>query len=346
MDADRIRRSLIISSQEEENLNNYLLKKFESYPIDKEALDKVLYLSATYKKSFDFNFDNIGEIISLKTRLELSSNKMEVYDKAAKAYIDIQLGKILIIIHDIINKLKLKVPDPVEREKIILKINEDLFPTKKSRSRRSDLRNVAAIPNVEKFYFLGIELLIEISRVVKDLNSSNPIEDIILESGIDYQNLDDLDEEKRSFMLKLGVNKIKFQKKSINIPSNILESVTKSFGIISEDSVKKVSNALKKGSSIIDVVDNFYFKQPKQLYSIEDIDMAPSWNRMEEVCLQLMDMIEDRIDDGRNQPNYSPERTAKMFKTLLFLIDALNAHWSKNWNNWSEVWESYDGASE
>lgn len=346
MDADKIRRNLIISDQEEERLNQYLLKKFESDPVDKEALDAALYLSLSYKRSDDFNYQELENIVALSKRLEISSTKMEKYDKAAKAYIDIQNGKLLTIIHDIKNKLKKQIPDPVEREKIILKINEDLFPTKKSKSRRSDLRNVASIPNVDKFYFLGIELLVEISRVAKGIVSNNPIEDILIESGISYDNFDTLDEDKIALMIKFGVNKIKFSKKAVNIPPQILETLTKSNGIVSEDSIKKVSNALKKGTSLIDAVDSVYLEKPKQVFYLEDIDVAPLWNRMEETCLQLMDMIEDRIEDGRNQPNYSPERTAKMFKTLKYLVDCLNSHWADTWPGWSEEWESFDGVSE
>lgn len=343
MDADINKKISIISKDEEENLKNYLLNKFEAYPIDKDALVRVLYLTATHRYNSELGIENIDELVSLKIRLELSSNKMERYDKAAKAYIDIQLGKILILIRDITKKLKNIIKDPVEREKIVLKINENLFPTKKSKSRRSDLRNVASIPSVEKFYFLGIELLIEISRVVKDINSNNPIEEILAESGIDFENLEKIDEEQRVFLLKVGVNKIKFDKKSLNIPKYLLESITKEKGIVSEDSVKKMVNAVKKGASLFDAVDSFYLKKPKQVYFLEDIDAAPLWNRMEETCLQLMDMIEDRIDDNRNIPVYSPERTAKMFKTLLFLLNTLNSHWSKTWDNWSECWEDYDG---
>jgi len=271
---------------------------------------------------------------------------MERYDKAAKAYIDIQLGKLLIIIHDLKNQIKKTIKDPKEREELILKINEDLFLTKKSKSRRFDLRNVASIQNVDKYYFLGIELLIDVSRVVKEVKSNNPIEEILIESGFNYENLEDIDESKVSDKLKIGVNKIKFNKHNINIPTSILNSITKSQGIISDDKIKKLSNAMKKGTSLLDSVNSYFFKKTKESYSSDQVDVSPSWNRMEETCLQLMDMIEDRLDDNKNLPTYDPERTVKMFKTLLYMVNTLNAHWSETWDNWSEIWESYDGEVE
>ena len=70
---------------------------------------------------------------------------------------------------------KLSKEDRIDFSELVGKI----FPTKYKQARRYALMRVAKMKDAEEFSFLGIEKLIEISRVVDFNSSPHPIKDMI-----------------------------------------------------------------------------------------------------------------------------------------------------------------------
>ncbi|KHK00234.1 hypothetical protein [Desulfovibrio sp. TomC] len=335
----------IINTDDRESLKSYIFAKFREYPLDINIITNVL------QKTYDFenyqinSSQELDDIVELKNELEKNIVIMVKHDKAAKAFLDIQTGKLLIIISMALKRIKKNSSTLTEAEQERIKLVDKLFKTKMSKARHYDLMKVAKIPEIDNFYFLGIELLVELSRVVPEINSENPILDILAAGGYTYNPKQE--EIVGDFIekIKLGANRIKFLSNKILIPDDLLAEITKQRGIVKESDIKKIEISLRRGTSVYHAVELILLKSKKgdpyanKTYNPTsntiDVDYSPSYNKLEETCLQLADMMEDVLIDDYI-PDHSPDRFVKMLEILFYTTHDLMNFWAQKWPEFDE----------
>ena len=342
-DLDIFRR--IINTDDRESLESYIYAKLQEYPLDINVITKVLQKTHDFE-NFQINSSaELDDLVKLKNDLEINIAKMVNYDKAAKAFLDIQTGKLLIIISNALKRIKKNSSTLTEAEQERIKLVDKLFKTKMSKARHYDLIKVAKIPEIDNFCFLGIELLVELSRVVPEINSGNPILDILDAGGYTYNP--EKEEVAGDFIekIKLGANRIKFLSNKILIPEDLLAEITKQRGIVKENDIKKIEIALTRGTPVYYAVESIFLKNKKgdpyanKTYNPTsntiDVDYSPSYNKLEETCLQLADMMEDILID-KYIPDHSPDRFVKMLEILFYTTHHLMNFWAQKWPEFDE----------
>lgn len=335
----------IIENSQNEDIKKYIYKKLQEHPMDLEIVTKVLNKTIDFETIKINSSQGLEELVQLKNSFEKNIVRMTNYDKATKAFLDIQTGKLLIIINNTLKEIKKSHVKATDAEYERIKLIDKLFKTKQSKARHYDLLKVAKIPFVENFCFLGIELLVELARVTNEIKSDNPILTILHEDGYKYDSEKEDTHEDFARQIKLGVNKLKFMSSNITLGHEILEKITNSNGIVSKKQIERIEKALKRGTSLDNSLELCFFKD-KNDYSFRNttfdsstgiisVDISPSYNQLEETCLKLTDMMEDILSDNY-VPDHSPERFSSMLEVLHFTNKELMDYWAKKWDKFDD----------
>ncbi|WP_156955720.1 hypothetical protein [Solidesulfovibrio alcoholivorans] len=337
--------SKVIETFQNEDIKSYIYKKLQEHPLDIDIVTKVLQQTIDFENTQIDSSKALDEIVKLKNSFEINIIKMSNYDKATKAFLDIQTGKLLIIINNALKEIKKFYSKSIDAENERIKLIDKLFKTKTSKARHYDLMKVAKIPYVENFCFLGIELLVELTRVIPDIKSDNPILEILYAGGYVYDS--EYEDTSEDFIqkIKLGVNKIKFASSNISVANNMLEQITKQKGIVSGKDIEKVEKVVKRGTPLYAALELCFLKKkdndPMQNITFNpttntiDIDLSPSYNQLEETCLKLTDMMEDIFSDDY-VPDHSPERFVSMLEVLHYTTKDLMDYWAKKWDKFDD----------
>ncbi len=335
--------SKVIETLQNEDIKLYIYKKLQEHPLDIDIVTKVLQQTIDFENIQIDSSQALDEIVSLKNSFEINIIKMSNYDKATKAFLDIQTGKLLIIINNALKEIKKFYSKSIDAENERIKLIGKLFKTKMSKARHYDLMKVAKIPYVENFCFLGIELLVELTRVIHDVESDNPILEILYAGGYTYDSEQEDTPEDFIRQIKLGANKLKFIKLDISVPANTLEDITNRKGVVSGKDIEKVEKAVKRGTPLFAALELCFLKNNDPMQNITfnpttntiDIDLSPSYNQLEETCLKLTDMMEDIFSDDY-VPDHSPERFVSMLEVLHYTTKDLMDYWAKKWDKFDE----------
>ena len=213
--------SKIIETFQNEDIKSYIYKKLQEHPLDIDIVTKVLQKTVNFENLKINSSQEFDELVNLKNTFETNIIKMSNYDKATRAFLKIQTGKLLVIFENSLKEIKKNAKSRIKAEQERIKLTSKLFVTVKQKDRHYDLLRVAKIPNVENFCFLGIELLIELARVIPNIKSDNPILEILYAGGYTYDS--EKEDTPKDFIrqITLGVNKLKFIRSNISVPANM-----------------------------------------------------------------------------------------------------------------------------
>ena len=337
--------SKIIETFQNEDIKSYIYKKLQEHPLDIDIVTKVLQKTVNFENLKINSSQEFDELVNLKNTFETNIIKMSNYDKATRAFLKIQTGKLLVIFENSLKEIKKNAKSRIKAEQERIKLTSKLFVTVKQKDRHYDLLRVAKIPNVENFCFLGIELLIELARVIPNIKSDNPILEILYAGGYTYDS--EKEDTPKDFIrqITLGVNKLKFIRSNISVPANMLEDITSKKGVVSGKDIEKVKKSLKRGTPLYAALELCFLKKkdndPMQNITFNpttntiDIDLSPSYNQLEETCLKLTDMMEDIFSDNY-VPDHSPERFVSMLEVLHYTTKDLMDYWAKKWDKFDD----------
>jgi hypothetical protein len=322
--------AMTIDFSTKKQIEDYVNQKVRTKPFSKETIEEALSLASRYDPNKVDEAIDVDKTIGLVNKIEDSITISKNLDKAAFALIRIAEGKIL---NMIVAKLKdhnkkCKKEDKIDLELIYSKI----FTTKYRRARRYGIMSVARIPDAEKFSFLGIDKLIEISRVVKDSKSKEPIAELLKKCGYKFN----LSEEESVEDLRLKINTIinlaKFNEVSLSPPADLLEQYTNKNGIVSDKAVETIADQV--GQDMGKLYEAMLGKSTKKERGSEAQaeDNSSSFNEFESTAIKLTEIIED-ILYYKTTPDYDPEFTKSIMYVLMKMEVDMLEFWKERWKD-------------
>jgi len=302
-----------------------------SAPFEKKTIDRLHHISFLFgdkERHENLDIKEASEIFKdISGALVISKNMND----AVEAHIKIQLGKLLIMIQDHVNFYNKNIKSSYEKRMSFDEASRNVFGSEVSRADRFKLKNVAKIPKVEMYSFLGISKLKQIEPVVRQIKSEDPIGDLLYSCGFEFKLKDETDISLISSMVSKAANKLLLEEENVYASKDDIEILSKSNKIISQKQLKMISASVNRGNPISLAVSSAVNKKSKKKIQI---DISPSYNKFEETCLNLSDMIEDILED-EYLPDYDGSSTATMLKVLLELQrDLVNAWASKGKMHW------------
>jgi hypothetical protein len=195
---------------------------------------------------------------------------------------------------------------------------------------------IAQIPSVERWFFLGLNRLMQIQPFVEDIETDDPIGTLLGSSEYKFC-LESSSNEDFGFMFKKYLNLTALSAAQLQLNDPVLEQLTKAYPKpITAKLAKNIVNGVKNGSSLHAVVARLVSK-PSLVSSseelFEEVDMAPSWNTFDETCLKLQQMMEELVDN-EIVPDYPSFVTSSALKGLISLAMDLDEHWNTNWKDY------------
>ncbi len=321
---------MVIDFSTRKQIDDYVNQKLEKMPFSKETIDEALSLASRYDPNKVDEAIDVDKTIELVNKIEDSITISKNLDKAAYAIIRIAEGKIL---NMIAAKLKVHNKKCKNEDKIDLElIYNKIFTTKYRQARRYAIMAVAKISDAEKFFFLGIDKLIEISRIVKDSKSKEPIKDLLKKCSYKFN----LSEEESVEDLRLKINTIinlaKFNKASLSPPADLLEQYTNKNGIVSDKDVKTiVAQVGQDMGKLYDAMLGTSTKK-KRDSKVQAEDNSSSFNEFESTAIKLTEIIED-ILYYETTPDYDPEFTKSIMYVLMKMEVDMLEFWKKHWKD-------------
>lgn len=313
-------------------IKEYAWKKLECYPFDKAALTELHHISFFFEDSEYLNSLNYENIISIIEKVQLLEARLYNLDEASRALIKIQYGKLMIIAKECLAKHNEYIASETGKKETWEAVSNRLFNTIAKRSERFKLMNIASIPSVESYYFLGITRLKELEPLVKDSKSDDPIGELLTAAGYQFNIDEEFDPDVFEEKVKVYANILKLQQANVQVTDHEAKLITTEKGVITDKFVKKLKVAVNAGQSIPAVIKP---SVPSPAVSkAPSVNLAPSYNEFEETILKLSGMVEDILDDNYI-PDYSPELTAKWLKVYLQLNSDLVEFWSLKWKDFT-----------
>ncbi|TVM33672.1 hypothetical protein [Oceanidesulfovibrio marinus] len=295
-----------------------------SAPFEKKTLDRLHHISFLFgddERHVNLDLKEASEIYrDISEALVISKNM----DAAVEAHIQIQLGKLLVMIQDHVNFYNKNIKSAYEKRISFDEASRNVFGSEISRSDRFKLKNVARIPKVEMYSFLGISKLKQIEPVTREIDSEDPIGDLLGSYGYEFKLENEDDFSFAGSIVIKAANKIKLEKNGVFADEYDIDILTKNHGSLSNKQVKMVAASVNRGNPISLAVESSIKKQSTK---VTQVDISPSYNKFEETCLRLSDMIEDILDD-EYLPDYDGSSTATMLKVLVELQNDLICAWS------------------
>ena len=322
-------RQVIIDLSTEEQIRAYVDEKIKSSSFSKETIDEAFAITEKYHETPVDETLNIDNIIGIIDSLDKSLTTLQNLDAAVYAIISIKRGQLLNIL---VNRVKLHNKKLSKENRIdFSELIENIFPTKYKQARRYALMRVAKIKDAEVFSFLGIEKLIEISRVVDCNSSPHPIKDMLEKFKYTF----DLSKEETTedFKLKISncINFEKLQAKSLVPDMELIEQLSKREGIITEKRADEIAGHVLDGKTPYDAI--FGSKAVKTAAPTRLTESLSSFNEFESAVQNLTDIIDD-ILYYETTPTYNAKFTKDLIRTLMTLeIDLLEM--------WNEKWDSF-----
>ena len=322
---------MIIDLSTEEQIKTYVDEKIKSLPFSKEKIDEAFAITEKYHGIPVDESVNIDNVISLIKSLDESLTISMNLDAAVYAIVSIKRGKLLNILVEMVklqNK-KLEKENRIDFSELVVKI----FPTKYKQARRYALMRVAKIKDAEEFSFLGIEKLIELSRVIDCNSSPHPIKDLLEKFKYTF----DLSKEETAddFKLKISncINYEKLKAKSVTPGIELVEQLSKREGIITEKRADEIAGHILDGKTLYDAI--FGSKVVKTAEPTRLKESLSSFNGFEATVQELTDIIDD-ILYYETTPTYGAKFTKGLLHVLIKLEFDLLEMWGEKWENFKE----------
>jgi hypothetical protein len=322
---------VIIDLSTKKKIESYVYEKVQAFPFSKEKVIAALTLTSQYKINKPNTSLNIDETIDIINSLDNSLITSRNLDRAAYALISITNGKLLNMVQDTVifhNKTA-----TADKKISFEKLAQKLFTSKYKSARRHSIMNVAKINDVEKFSFLGIEKLVEISRVISNTKSKTPIEDLLTQCGYSF-NIN-AEERTEDFIYKINtsINFKKFTNNSLSPSVELVQQYTSKHGIAPEKEIKEIAQKVSQGKTLPEAM-----LENKKIISktkTRNESQAPSFNDFESTADKLINIIED-ILYYEIKPNYDSSYTKTMLYTLFSMQSDLIEFWKKEWKGFDE----------
>lgn len=309
-------------------MNRYTRKKFDAYPFDKDVLKRLKHYSSSFNDaSFIANID-IKDLSNVIVKAQIMENQIENLDESTYAFFKIQVGKLLNMAQSALKEYNKTLNSETEKKETWEIMSQRLFNTVAKRAERFKLMNLALIPKIEDYYFLGITRLRQLEPLVSGLTSPDPIGDLLSAAKYTFSIDEDLGSEKFKQIAEIAANSLTLKKHNIPFTDHEVENLSKKCGIIPQSQAKKIKASVSRGNSIAETIEKV--KQPAPTVAAPSVDMSPSYNEFEETCLKMTKMMEDILDD-QYVPSYSPELTAKWLSVMSKLNSDLSDFWSVKW---------------
>lgn len=361
IEPDYEKLNAIIPKELFRKLNGYIEDKLSSYPVDQGILEKIRNVTAETNFAHQTNEYDIDYIIGLRNDFQKNIVKIEMHDNAAIAYLKICDGRMLNRISDHLKYCKSQKKTATEKKFVELEIRKKFGLGEKFKSTDFKLMQVARIPFVEDFCFLGLEILKKLASTVSELQSQNPLLHMLYYGGYTYNENNEINQNELAEMVEKGVNAYKFNmQRGLCVSDENLSLITKFIGIVNDSDVesfminhmvdieedknieillamndKKVkSGAVNKSDN--DLVDFDFVMQTQPLPRSPS---APSYNKFEETCLSLTEMMEDIIDD-RYIPNAGAYRMASNMQILFYTMIETLKFWKDSWKEFDENFDA------
>ena len=320
-----------VSDEDLAYINKTKQNFIESGAINRSVLDRLHHITFFFDQEAETKDLSLDESTDIFRQVDQAITVFKNSNEAVYAHFQIQLGKILCIIDAHIKNYTEDVDSAVDKKKKFTEIAEQLFDTEAKRSNRYKLMQLARIPKIESYSFLGISRLKDLIPIISTIDSDDPLGTILEESGYEFSLKSDDDIKSFKHNVAKAANKVQLADLPIPIEENDLEIITKNKGIISTVNAKKIIASVNRGNSVNDAINNIVQVKKKKGSSP---DLSPSYNKFEETCLHFTDMIEDILND-EYVPDYDGRSTATMLKVLYDLQSELIATWSANGKmNW------------
>ena len=320
---------MIIDLSTEEQIRAYVDEKIGSAPFSKEMINEAFAITDKYHDAPVDETLNIDSVIAIIDNLDRSLTTLQNLDAAVYAIISIKRGKLLNILVKMVKLRNKSLPKEsrIDFSELIARI----FPTKYKQARRYALMRVAKIKDAEEFSFLGIEKLIELSRVIDYNSSPHPIKDLLEKFKYTF----DLSKEETAddFKVKISncINCEKLQAKSLTPGIELIEQLSKREGIITEKRADEIAGYVLDGKTLYDAI--FGSKTVKAVEPTRLEESLSSFNDFESAVQNLTDIIDD-ILYYETTPTYDSEFTKKnMFALIKLEVDMLEM--------WGEKWEGF-----
>lgn len=316
-----------------QQMKEYSWNKLEIYPFDKTCISQLRYITTFFNDKKIAEEIGYKELVNIVKEVQTLDTKTIALDEGSRAMIRIQLGKLMLMTKKCLAHHNKNIKSETEKKETWEIVSDSLFKTAASKSERFKLMNVASIPNVDAYFFLGITRLKEIEPLVRDSKSKDPIGEILTKSSYVFELEDEFDPDVFIRKLQVAVNCVKLEQAQVPYVPNEVEKLTQQHGIITDKFAKKIKVSVNAGASILDAIAP---KAPSPAVSMsQTVNMAPSYNEFEETVLKLSGMIEDILDDSY-VPDYDPELTAKWLKVYLQINKELIDFWSANWKDFDK----------
>lgn len=332
-------KTSIISTEVLLKINEYARKKLEIYPFGKDCIAEMNYLTTLFNDEKFYDEVDYNSVVNVLQKIQNFDITSASLDESARAIIRIRQGKLILAARKLLIKHNKAHSTETEKKKKWEEVSEKLFGSIASKSERFKLMNIAKIPKVEAYFFLGISRLKEIVPLVSESKSDDPIGELLSKSNYTFSLSEELNIEDFIQKIKVAANCQKLDNANVPYVINEVEKITKNYGIVTDKFARKLKVASNAGSSITDIENKKNISNVKsKMLSFMD----PSYNKFDETVLQLSEMIEDILND-KYVPGYDPELTARWLMVLLQMNDELLSHWSANWSNFRDAFWKLEG---
>lgn len=361
IEPDYEKLNAIIPKEFFRKLNGYIEDKLSSYPVDQGILGKIRNATAETNFANPVNEYDIDYIIDLRNNFHNNIAKIEMHDKAAITYLKICDGRMLNIISDYLKYCKSQKKTATEKKLVEFEIRKRFGLGEKFKSTDFKLMQVAKIPFAEDFCFLGIEILKELASTVFELQSQNPLLHMLYYGGYIYNENNEINQNELTEMIEKGVNVYKFNmQRGLCVSDDNLSLITKSIGIVNDSDVESfvinhmvdieedknieillAKNDKKIKSGVVNKSDNDLvdFDFVMQAQPLPRSPSAPSYNKFEETCLSLTEMMEDIIDD-QYIPTVGAYRMASNMQILFYTMIETLKFWKDSWKEFDENFDA------
>ncbi len=324
-------RQVIIDLSTEKQIRAYVDEKIKSSPFSKETIDEAFAITEKYHEAPVDETLDIANVIDIIDSLDTSLTTLQNLDAAVYAIISIERGKLLNILANMVklHNKKLSKEDRIDLSELVAKI----FPTKYKQSSIYALMRAAKMKDAEKFSFLGIEKLKEISRVVDYNSSPHPIKDLLEKCNYAF----DLEKEETAedFKLKISncINFEKLQAKALTPDMELVEQLSKREGVITEKRAKEIADHVLDGKTLYDAI--FGSKAVKTIAPTRLEESLSSFNDFEATVQELTDIIDD-ILYYETTPTYNAKFTKELMYILMKLEFDLLEMWGEKWDSFTK----------
>ena len=322
---------VIIDLSTEKQIRAYVDEKIKSSPFSKETIDEAFAITEKYQEAPVDETLNIDNVIAIIDSLDKSLTTLQNLDAAVYAIISIKRGKLLNILVNMVklHNKKLSKEDRIDFSELVGKI----FPTKYKQARRYALMRVAKMKDAEEFSFLGIEKLIEISRVVDFNSSPHPIKDMLEKFKYTFDLSKEETAEDFKFKISNCINFEKLQAKSLTPNMEFVEQLSKREGIITEKRADEIAGHVLDGKTLYDSM--FGSKAVKTAASTRLTDSLSSFNDFEAAVQELTDIIDD-ILYYETTPTYDAKFTKGLMYVLMKMEADLLEMWGEKWGGFKK----------